>query len=74
MNGGQVMIERSEARVQPRLVGIRDFMVFTGLGRNSARDLGERIGCTRRLGGRVLYDLKVAGAYLDSLDTEGIEL
>ncbi len=64
------MVEKNEFTIQPRLVGIRDFMVWTGLGRNSARELGERIGCTRRLGGRVLYDLKVAGAYLDKLDTE----
>ena len=70
MNGGLKMIERSEPRVQPRLVGIKDFMIWSGLGRNSARELGERIGCTRRLGGRVLYDLKVADAYLDKLDTE----
>ena len=54
--------------IQPRLVGISDFMLWTGLGRNSAAEFGEQIGCRRRIGGRVLYDLKVASKYLDSQD------
>lgn len=54
--------------IQPRLVGISDFMIWTGLGRNRARELGDQIGCTRRIGGRVLYDLKVASKFLDQMD------
>lgn len=56
--------------IQPRLVSIKDFMMWTGLGRNRAAEFGEQIGCRRKIGGRVLYDLKVASQYLDSQDNK----
>lgn len=59
-----------ETYIQPRLVSIKDFMTWTGLGRNRAVEFGEQIGCRRRIGGRVLYDLKVASKYLDSPDNK----
>lgn len=40
-----------------RLVNIEEFMQYTGLGRNKAANLGEEIGCTMRVGKRVLYDI-----------------
>ena len=41
-----------------RLVDVATFMKYTGLGRNNAMKFGEEIGCTVRIGRRVLYDLK----------------
>lgn len=55
----------NERTIQPRLVGIQDFMRWTGLGRNRARELGQEMGCCRKIGGRVLYDLRIASEYLD---------
>lgn len=52
---------------EKRLVGIKEFMIFTGLGRNRAMEFGARIGCKVKIGGRSLYDLKKAGHYLDVL-------
>lgn len=43
-----------------RLVGVVEFMEFTGLGRNKAMEFGKEIGCRVKIGRRVLYDLKKA--------------
>lgn len=43
-----------------RLVNIGEFMQYTGLGRNKAANLGKEIGCTVRIGKRVLYDTRKA--------------
>lgn len=53
--------------VQPRFLGIEEFMVYTSLGRTSAMKLGKEIGCTMRVGKRVLYDTKKADQYFNSL-------
>ena len=58
---------KNDVYIQPRLVSIKDFMVWTGLGRNRAIELGKQIGCCRKIGGRVLYDLKIASQYFDSI-------
>lgn len=50
-----------------RLVDVTDFMEYTGLGRNNAMKLGEEIGCKIKIGRRVLYDLRKADQYFDSL-------
>lgn len=50
-----------------RLVNIPEFMSYTGLGRNNAMKLGEEIGCKVKIGRRVLYDLRKADKYFDSL-------
>ena len=42
--------------VQPRFLDIEEFMTYTSLGRTSAMRLGKEIGCTMRVGRRVLYD------------------
>lgn len=64
------MDRKQESIIQPRLVGIADFMVWTGLGRNRAKEFGEQIGCRRQIGGRVVYDLKVASEYFDRLSRD----
>lgn len=55
------------SNVTGRMVNIADFMVYTGLGRNNAMKFGEKIGCKVHIGRRVLYDLRKADQYLDSL-------
>jgi len=50
-----------------RLVDISEFMLYTGLGRNNAMKLGEEIGCRIKIGRRVLYDLRKANQYFNSL-------
>ena len=50
-----------------RLVNIAEFMEYCGLGRNNAMKLGEEIGCRVQIGRRVLYDLRKADQYFNSL-------
>ena len=50
-----------------RLVDVPGFMSYTGLGRNNAMKLGEEIGCKIKIGRRVLYVLRKADQYFDSL-------
>lgn len=53
--------------VQPRFLSIEEFMAYTSLGRTSAMKLGKEIGCTMRVGKRVLYDTRKADQYFNSL-------
>ena len=57
----------SNDTIKPRLVNTRDFMAYTGLGCNRARDFGREIGARVEIGGRVLFDLKKTDEYLDGL-------
>lgn len=50
-----------------RMVDLSGFMLYTGLGRNKALAFGKEIGCTVKIGRRVVYDLKKADAYFDSI-------
>lgn len=50
-----------------RLVDVPGFMSYTGLGRNNAMKLGEEIGCKVKIGRRVLYDLRKADQYFNTL-------
>lgn len=50
-----------------RFVNIDGFMAYTNLGRNRAAELGKEIGCTVRVGKRILYDLRKADQYFDRL-------
>ena len=53
--------------VEPiRFVDIKGFMLYVGLGRNAALELATEIGCKRRFGRRVVYDLRVADRYFDA--------
>lgn len=40
--------------VQPRFLDIEEFMTYTSLGRTSAMRLGKEIGCTMRVGRRIV--------------------
>ena len=44
-----------------------DFLTYTSLGRTSAMRLGKEIGCTMRVGRRVLYDTRKADQYFNNL-------
>lgn len=52
---------------EKRLVCISDFAAYIGVGRNTALKLGEEIGCKVKIGKRVLFDLKKADQYFNSL-------
>ena len=54
-------------RIMKRLIDVKEFMRYTGLSRNTANEFGEKIGCRRKIGRRVLFDVEVAGRYLDDL-------
>ena len=57
-----------------RLIGVKEFMKYTGLSRNMANKFGAEIGCRRKIGRRVLFDVEVAGKYLDDLaNRKGME-
>lgn len=53
--------------VEKRLVGLDEWMKFTGLGRNKAMEFGKEIGCRVRVGRRILYDLRKADKEIDKL-------
>ena len=55
--------------VQPRFLDIEEFMTYTSLGRTSAMRLGKEIGCTMRVGRRVLYDTRKEMCIRDSVCT-----
>ena len=50
-----------------RLMDTEELRVYTKLGRNSAMKLGEDIGCKVKVGKSVLYDLRKADQYFNSL-------
>lgn len=50
-----------------RLVGIKEYMEYLGIGKNSAIRFGEDIGAKILIGSRSLYDLKKTDEYLDSI-------
>ena len=41
---------------EKRLLGVQEFCIYSGLGRDAAYKAGERIGITKRNGRRVLFD------------------
>lgn len=50
-----------------RLVSVSDFAAYVGVGRNTALKLGDEIGCKVKIGKRVLFDLRKADQYFNSL-------
>lgn len=50
-----------------RLLGIKELMVYTNLGRNSALKLGEDSHSKIRIGRRVLYDKRKLDQYINRL-------
>lgn len=50
-----------------RLLNIKEVCSYVGMGRTNVRKYMDKIGATRKFGGRVLYDKIVIDKYLDSL-------
>ena len=48
-----------------RLMGIKELMAYTSLGRNSALELGKNACAIVRIGKRVLYDRKKIDIWID---------
>lgn len=48
-----------------RLMGIKELMDYTSLGRNSALELGKNACAIVRIGKRVLYDRKKIDIWID---------
>ena len=59
------MRQREEIRtVEPRYLGIKDLCSYTGLGMNSAAELGKAAGARLRFGKRVMFDKQKVDNYL----------
>lgn len=52
---------------EKRLLNIKEVCAYIGMGQTRAREYMDKIGATRKFGGRVLYDKVVIDKYLDSL-------
>lgn len=52
---------------EKRLLNIKEVCAYIGMGQTRAREYMDKIGATRKFGGRVLYDKIVIDKYLDSL-------
>lgn len=50
-----------------RLLGIKEFCEYCGIGTCTAREWGKEIGAERRIGRRVLYDRIAIDAEIDRL-------
>ena len=50
-----------------RLLNAKEICIYTGLGRDRAREFMEEIGATRKFGRRVLFDKTVIDAALDKM-------
>lgn len=50
-----------------RLLSERQLCVYTGLGRNKAREFGEKCGAKKKIGGRVLFDKNIIDKAIDEL-------
>lgn len=54
---------------EKRLLSIKEFCTYTGLGRNSATKLAEKSGARIQCGRRALVDLRRFDAWLDENNT-----
>lgn len=52
---------------EKRLLNIKEVCAYIGMGQTRAREYMDKIGATRKFGGRVLYDKIVIDRYLDGL-------
>lgn len=53
-----------------RLLNAKEICIYIGMGKNQARKYMDKIGATRRFGGRVLFDKNVIDKALDNLKGE----
>lgn len=60
-------MNREESMISKRMLQEPEMKLYTGLGRNNAREFCKNIGAVVRIGRRVLYDKKVIDEYFDSL-------
>lgn len=65
------MRERTKSEIQPRMTDIAGAMIYVGMGRNSTLRLIRECGAAKRVGRRLLVDLRVLDAALDALPEEG---
>ena len=64
------MNKSSTIEVAPRMFNCDQLRAYTGLGRNKAHELAEKIGAVKKVGSRVLYDRKVIDEYFDGSSTQ----
>lgn len=50
-----------------RLLNIKEVCSYVGMGRTNVREYMDKIGATRKFGGRVLFDKTVIDAALDKM-------
>lgn len=54
-----------------RMLSEKEARIYTGLGRNSVRNLAEKIGAIHHYGRRILYDRWIIDEYFNSDKTRG---
>lgn len=59
--------------IPTRLLSLPEASTYIGLGRSRGRTFLDKIGATRRIGKRVLFDKVVIDRYLDSTTEQGDE-
>lgn len=50
-----------------RLLNERQLCTYIGLGRNKAREFGEKCGAKKKIGGRVLFDKNIIDKAIEEL-------
>lgn len=54
-----------------RLVALPEYMEYISMGKNKAREFGEKIGALVMIGRSARFDLKKTDAYLNSITGQG---
>ena len=58
---------KREPLYERRLLSLEDFALYTSLGRSAARELAISSGAVKKVGRRLLVDLKIADLAIDRL-------
>lgn len=53
--------------IAKRMLSIKEVCAYIGMGQTRAREYMDKIGATRKFGGRVLFDKTVIDAALDKM-------
>lgn len=64
--------EKVYALTEKRLLRLKEFCVYSGLGQNMARKLAKEIGIEKRIGRKVLYDRILFDEWCNSQNTVDI--
>ena len=67
------MKARIESPVEPRYISINNLMTMFGVGRNTALKLGKAAGAEKRIGKRIIYDVKAIESYVNECTTSTTE-